>query len=59
MDRVLVGRASSHKLTYEVVEGSILMWEFVSLEYDIGFSIFLMVDGQKEKVCALATVTKI
>ena len=46
MDRVTVGRGRCHELVYEVTqEGSILQWEFITSEYDIGFGISLSVHG--------------
>ena len=51
MQRVLVSRGSSHKITFEVEqEQSVLVWEFVSSSYDIGFGVFLLKDGQKHEV---------
>ena len=49
MERVVVSRAHSHTLTFDVVEvNSLLTWEFVSTDYDIGFGVFLTKNGKKE-----------
>ena len=54
MERVVVGRASSHKLTFNVIEvDSLLIWEFVSTDYDIGFGISLLTDKGKQEVVSL------
>lgn len=46
MDRVTVGRGRCHELVYEVTqEGSILQWEFITSEHNIGFGISLSVHG--------------
>ena len=41
MERVIVGRGSSHKVTLEVDKtSSVIQWEFVSSEYDIAFGVY-------------------
>ena len=43
MERVVVGRGSSHKVRHEVAEvGSTLQWEFCSTDYDISFELSLV-----------------
>ena len=54
MERMLIGRGSSHKVVCEVVQvDSMLCWEFVSCAYDIGFGLFMLNnDGKRiEVVC--------
>ena len=47
MERVVVGRGSSHKVRHEVAEvGSTLQWEFFTTDYDIAFE--LSVVGRTE-----------
>lgn len=50
MERVVVSRAHSHTLTFDVVEvDSLLTWEFVSTDHDIGFGVFFLTkNGKKE-----------
>ena len=52
MQKVTVGRAATHKLTYQVDEvGNVLTWEFVTSSFDIGFGVFFVdKDGQKHAV---------
>ena len=50
MEKVVVGRGSAHKVTLQVDEtGSVIQWEFVSSEYDIGFGIYHQVMEDKGK----------
>ena len=50
MERVVIGRRSTHKVTLEVDKcGSIIQWEFVSSEYDIAFGIYQQVENQNGK----------
>ena len=50
MERVVVGRGSSHKVTLEVDKsGSVIQWEFVSTEFDIAFGIYHKPDGKNGK----------
>ena len=50
MERVVVGRGSSHKVTLEVDKsGSVIQWEFISTEYDIAFGIYHQVREEKGK----------
>lgn len=50
MEKIIIARGSSHKLKFDVVEvDSILLWEFVSVDYDISFGVFLL-DGDGRKV---------
>ena len=50
MERVIIGRGSSHKVTLEVDKsGSVIQWEFVSTEYDIAFGIYHKVQEEKGK----------
>ena len=54
MERVLISRGSSHKVVCEIAEvESLLVWEFVSSDYDISFGVTLLTnDGKKiEVVC--------
>lgn len=54
MDRVVIGRGSSHKIVYETTDESLLMWEFVSSDYDISFGVTLLTeDGKKIEVVSL------
>ncbi len=55
MERVMVGRGSSHKAHYEVEDvGSTLQWEFFSTGYDISFGLSVKkrngVDGTEKDV---------
>lgn len=57
MDRVMIGRGSTHKVQCEVMEeGSTLQWEFFSTDYDISFGVYLKkkagADGGKEVIRA-------
>ena len=50
MERVIVGRRSTHKVTLEVDKcGSIIQWEFVSSQHDIAFGIYQQVEKQNGK----------
>jgi hypothetical protein len=41
MDKVVVGRGSTHKVNFAVEEvGSTLQWEFFSTDYDISFEVY-------------------
>ena len=52
MERVLIGRGSSHKVFCEAIEvESMLIWEFVTSDYDISFGVSLLTeDGKKIEV---------
>ena len=40
MERVVVGRGSSHRVRHEIAEvGSILQWEFFTTDFDIAFEL--------------------
>lgn len=59
MEKVVVSRGSSHKLTFDVMEaGSLLVWEFVSTDHDIGFGVFFLGEGKKEEVVSWALLTR-
>ena len=50
MERVVIGRRSTHKITLEVDKcGSIIQWEFVSSQYDIAFGIYQLAEKQTRK----------
>lgn len=50
MERVVIGRCSTHKVTLEVDKcGSIIQWEFVSSQHDIAFGIYQQVGKQNGK----------
>ena len=50
MERVVIGRGSTHKVTLEVDKsGSVIQWEFVTSEYDIAFGIYHQVKEDKGK----------
>ncbi len=55
MERVVIGRGSSHKVVCEITEAeSILAWEFVSSDYDVGFGVTLLTeDGKRLEVVCL------
>lgn len=41
MERVIIGRGSAHKVKVDVDKlRSVIQWEFVSTQYDIGFGIY-------------------
>lgn len=41
MERVVIGRGSTHKVTLQVDKSSsVIQWEFVSTQYDIAFGIY-------------------
>ena len=51
MERIIINRGSSHKLKFDVVEvDSMLMWEFVSTDYDINFGVSHLNNGRKVEV---------
>ena len=54
MERVIIGRGSTHKVTLEVDKtSSVIQWEFVSTEYDIAFGIYHKSEeksGKKNKI---------
>ena len=50
MERVVIGRRSTHKVTLEVDKcGSIIQWEFISSQHDIAFGIFQQAEKQNGK----------
>ena len=50
MERVVIGRLSTHKVTLEVDKcGSIIQWEFVSSQHDIAFGIYQQAEKQSGK----------
>ena len=50
MERVVIGRRSTHKVTLEVNKcGSIIQWEFISSQHDIAFGIFQQAEKQNGK----------
>ena len=50
MERVVIGRCSTHKVTLEVDKcGSIIQWEFMSSQHDIAFGIFQQAEKQNGK----------
>ena len=53
MDRIVVGRGSTHKIKLEVDKtSSVIQWEFVSTQYDIAFSVYHKIEadnGRKNK----------
>ena len=54
MERIVIGRGSSHKLKFDVVEAdSTLVWEFVSTDYDISFGVLLKGVEEKQEVVGL------
>ncbi len=55
MEKVVVSRGSSHKLTFDVMEAkSLLVWEFVSIDHDIGFGVFFFVGEGKKEVAVVS-----
>ena len=60
MERVVIGKRSTHKITLEVDEsGSVIQWEFISTENDIAFGIYQQVEkagGKKHKYEQLVCV---
>ena len=51
MERTVIGRGRVHLVTVEVTSAqSLLKWEFMSVDYDIGFGIYYEVDGIKQEV---------
>lgn len=47
----MIGRGSSHKVFCDVTEvESLLVWEFVSSDYDISFEVSLLINGEKHEV---------
>ena len=61
MERVVIGRGSSHKAVCEVVQvDSMICWEFVSCNYDIGFGLFMLNSEEKriEVVCLYVSHTQ-
>jgi hypothetical protein len=50
MERVVIGRRSTHKVTLEVDKcGSVIQWEFVSSQHDIAFGIYQQAEKQNGK----------
>ncbi len=50
METIIVGRGVCHRITYDVTEvGSELEWEFMTTDYDIGFGLSVLVEGQKKE----------
>ena len=57
MERVVVGRGSSHKVRHEVAEvGCTLQWEFFTTDYDIAFELSVIV---KTKSAGKAVATSL
>jgi hypothetical protein len=55
MERILIGRGSSHKLKFDVAEvGSTLLWEFVSTDYDISFGVLLLHGEEKQEIVSFS-----
>ena len=51
MQRTVIGRGRVHPVTVEVTSAqSLLKWEFVSVDYNIGFGIYCEVDGKRQEV---------
>lgn len=66
MERVVVGRGSAHKVRLDVDKSSsVIQWEFISSQYDIGFGVYHKREeenGKRNKVelvCLNVVTTKL